>query len=215
MITTVLFDFGGVFTPSPFAAARTEGSVLGHDPEVVIEIIFGRYDTDTDHPWHRLERGEVSLEAARSDIIGIAAAQGIELDPFEALRHMASKEHDEEPFIERARRLRADGYRTGLITNNVAEFRDAWRTMIPVDELFEIVVDSCEVGMRKPDPRVFHLALERLDADPTTTVFLDDFDGNVRAAQALGMHAILVGADRHAAVAELDALLERFPHTGV
>ena len=211
VITTVLFDFGGVFTPSPFAAARSGGSVLGHDPEVVIEIIFGKYDDDNDHPWHRLERGEVSLADARAQIMADARSRGFELDPFDALAGMASKEHDEEPFIERARRLRADGYRTGLITNNVAEFRDHWRKMVPVDELFEIVIDSCEVGMRKPDPRVFHLALDHFGAAPEATAFLDDFEGNIAAASALGLHGILVGDDRHAAVAALDDLLARYP----
>ena len=60
----VLFDYGGVFTISPFAAVGDRGADLGVDPKLLVDTIFGPYDSDTDHPWHRLERGEVSLEAA-------------------------------------------------------------------------------------------------------------------------------------------------------
>ena len=88
------------------------------------------------------------------------------------------------------------GYRTGIITNNVREFGDGWRALIPVDELFEFVVDSSHVGVRKPDPRIFALALEQLGCpDPASCVFLDDHPANVAAARALGMLAIHVGPD--------------------
>ncbi len=209
MITTVLFDFGGVFTPSPFTAVRTGGAIMGHDPDEVLAVIFGAYDRDTDHPWHRLERGEITLALCREQLIALASAQGLDIDPFHALRGMGAGERHEEPFVARTLRLRAEGYRTGLITNNVAEFKDGWRSLLPVDELFEIVVDSCEVGMRKPDPRIFAMALQQLgNASPNETVFLDDFQGNIDAATALGMHGILVGDDRAAAVDLLDALLD-------
>ena len=107
--------------------------------------------------------------------------------------------------VERARALRAGGHRLGMITNNVAEFRELWRAMLPLDELFDVVIDSSEVGMRKPDPRIFHLALERLGGvDPARSVFLDDYPGNVVAAEAVGMHGILVEADHQPAIARLD-----------
>ena len=73
----------------------------------------------------------------------------------------------------------------------------------------DVVVDSSEEGIRKPDPRIFTLTLERLGVvDATRAVFLDDFDGNVAAAAALGMHTILVGPDPHPAMTELLALLD-------
>ena len=78
----------------------------------------------------------------------------------------------------------------------MAEFREFWRAMLPLDELFDVVIDSSEVGMRKPDPRIFHLALESLGGvEPGRAVFLDDYPGNVVAAQSVGMHAILVETD--------------------
>jgi putative hydrolase of the HAD superfamily len=110
--------------------------------------------------------------------------------------------------VERTRRLRVEGYRTALITNNVAEFREYWRAMLPLDELFDVVIDSSEVGMRKPDPRIFELALTQLGGiDPTRSVFLDDYPGNITAAEALGMHGVLVEATYDDAIRRLDAIL--------
>ena len=103
--------------------------------------------------------------------------------------------------------LRSHGLRTALVTNNVREFGDGWRSLVPVDELFDVVIDSSHAGVRKPDPRIFRLALDALDVTPEQSLFLDDFPGNIAAAGALGMRGILVGTDRLAAIAELDTLL--------
>ena len=77
-IRAVLFDFGGVFTESPFAALDELSEELGVAPRELLDIVFGPYHEDTDHPWHRLERGELSLEDAREQIIEIGAAENIE-----------------------------------------------------------------------------------------------------------------------------------------
>ncbi len=208
MIEAVLFDFGGVFTGSPFHAVRESDTIAGYDPELVVELVFGPYDRDTDHPWHRLERGEVSLGDARELLVELARERGVDIDPFDALKGMAVDGSATEEFVERTRRLRDEGYRTALVTNNIREFSDGWRKLIPVDELFEVVVDSSMIGMRKPDARIFQHALAALGGiAPEHSVFLDDFQGNVDAAVALGMHGILVGADRLAAIPQLDALL--------
>jgi epoxide hydrolase-like predicted phosphatase len=203
----VVFDFGGVFTQSPFEAVRLHGDELGADPEVVLAVLFGDYDQDTDHPWHRLERGEIALSAARSEINDLAAARGLEFDPFGAFAKFGTGGHMADAMVERTRRLRSDGVRTALVTNNVREFGDGWRSLVPVDELFEVVIDSSHAGVRKPDPRIFRLALDALDVTPEQSLFLDDFPGNVAAANTLGMRGILVGTDRLAAIAELDTLL--------
>ena len=82
------------------------------------------------------------------------------------------------------------------------------RDRIPVDELFDFVVDSSSVGVRKPDPKIFEIALGQLDGiDPAETVFLDDYHANVEAARSMGMQAITVTDDLEAVIAELDALL--------
>jgi epoxide hydrolase-like predicted phosphatase len=190
----VLFDFGGVFIDSPFAAAETGAAELGVPFEQLSGIVFGPYDRDTDHPWHRLERGELDLRAARREIGRLAREAGIEgLDPLGVLASLATSGGVREFVVDLVREVRASGRRTGIVTNNVAEFGTYWRSMLPLDELFDDVVDSSEVGLRKPSPEIFHLACERLEVTAERAVFLDDFEGNVAGARAAGLHAICCG----------------------
>jgi epoxide hydrolase-like predicted phosphatase len=208
-IDAVLFDFGGVFTDSPFDAVRAMGEAMGAPIDDVLDIVFGSYDQDTDHVWHRCERGELDLQATRAAITEAGRERGLEIDLFEMLKYMASDGGPRELVIERTRQLRTDGYRTALVTNNVVEFREFWRPMVPLDELFDVVIDSSEVGVRKPDPRIYHLTLEQLGGvSPTRSVFLDDYPGNVEAARRLGMHGIVVETDPAPALAALDRLLQ-------
>jgi len=207
MYEAVLFDFGGVFTQSPFEVVRLHGEEIGADPELILEVLFGPYDRDEDHPWHRLERGEVALDDALAEIRTLADAAGLGIDPFSAFAKFGTGGTMADAMVERTRRLRADGYRTALITNNVKEFGDGWRGLIPVDELFEVVIDSSHAGVRKPDPAIFALATDALGIAPERCVFLDDFAGNITAAEALGIRGILVGADRLAAITALDEAL--------
>jgi len=208
-IDAVLFDFGGVFTTSPFDAAEELGASLGAAPGRVLEIVFGPYHQDTDHPWHRLERGEIPLVEARDAIIALGRAEGIDADPFRLFALMAGGGGARAPMVERAQRIVAHGYRTALVTNNAHEFRESWRRLVPADELFQVIVDSSEVGVRKPDPRIFELALARLGGiPPERALFLDDAASNVAAAEKLGIRSVLVRSDLSDALAALDALLE-------
>ena len=205
-IQAVLFDFGGVFMASPFAAVRAFAERLGIAPERAVELLFGTYDLDTDHPWHRLERGEVTLIDARQAILELGAPEH-RIDLFEALGSLRDPSIRPD-MVQVARDARAAGVKTAIVTNNVREFGDAWRGMLPVDELFDAVIDSAHVGIRKPDPRIFRLALERLGGPaPEEAVFLDDFHGNVAAAERLGLRGILVEEDHRPAIAALRALL--------
>jgi epoxide hydrolase-like predicted phosphatase len=205
----VLLDFGGVFTPSPFDAFEAAAAQLGAPPAQVLELVFGPYDRDTDHPWHRLERGELDFGETRRDIMSRAADAGLELDPLRILAGMAMGGGVRQQLVERVRALRRDAYRTALVTNNAREFGASWRPLLPLDELFDAVVDSSEVGVRKPDPRIFALALERVGGIPASRcIFLDDYEGNVEAAERLGMAGIRVDEDVDAAIAALDRLLE-------
>ena len=202
----VLFDFGGVFTDSPFDALDALGEELGADPAILMEVVFGPYHEDTDHPWHRLERGEVELVRAREEILALGKERGIHADPFE-LFAIVGRSGARPELVDRVHSLRTKGLRTALVTNNVKEFRQAWRSMLAVDELFDVILDSSEIGIRKPDPRIFHLALEQLDIAPGEAIFLDDYASNVHAAEALGIRGVLVEADPSSALAALDALL--------
>ena len=204
----VLFDFGGVFTPSPFGAFESVARELGVEPGVVLEIVFGPYELDTDHPWHRLERGELGLGDARAEIMKLAEARGLRLDPIQVLVRMSGGGKTRETLVARTRALRSEGYRTALVTNNAREFGPSWRNLLPLAELFDAVVDSSEVGVRKPDPAIFSLALHELGGiAPEHAVFLDDFPGNVAAARRLGMHGVLVEDDPSGALAELERLV--------
>ena len=108
--------------------------------------------------------------------------------------------------VDRTRALRGEGYKTALVTNNFAEVRQAWRQMMPLAELFDVVVDSCEVGMRKPDPAIWQHTLGLLGVDAAQAAFLDDHPANVAAAEQLGMTGVVVTADIAAAVSAVDRL---------
>jgi putative hydrolase of the HAD superfamily len=207
-IEAVVFDLGGVFTDSPFEAIRAMGADQGAEFEEAVHIVFGPYDTDTDHPWHRAERGELDIASTRHEIRQLGLERGFEIDLFDMLKYMASDGGVRHTMVDRARSLRDDGFRTGLLTNNVAEFREFWRPLLPLSDLFDVVIDSSEVGMRKPDHRIFRLVLEQLGGVAAeATVFLDDYEGNVVAARALGMHGIVVGVDPDPALVELAEVL--------
>lgn len=209
-LEAALFDFGGVFTESPFGAAESLGAELGAPPGRLLELVFGPYHADTDHPWHRLERGEIGFLDAREEILALGRAAGLDADPLRVFQKMgmAGGGGVREAMVERVRRLRGAGVRTALVTNNAREFRERWRALLPADELFEHVVDSSEVGVRKPDPQIFRIALACLgNPAPERTLFLDDFEGNVSAARELGLRALLVEADPGPTLAALDALL--------
>jgi putative hydrolase of the HAD superfamily len=209
VIEAALFDYGGVFTPSPFAAVEALGIELGAAPGLLVEVVFGAYDSDTDHPWHRLERGELELVAARDAILALGAEKGLRADLWDFLRAMGSLEGGiRQVVVDRVRRLKQSGIRTAVVTNNVAEFSEHWRKTLPLTELFDAVIDSSEVGCRKPAEKIFRLALDLLGVrSPERAVFLDDFPGNVAAARRMGMHAILVEDDPAGALAELDRLI--------
>ncbi len=208
----VLFDFGGVFTDSPFHAVHAFGEDLGIDSGEVTDLVFGSYERDGDHPWHRLERGEISLESARELILAASEERGTPVDIYELFMRMAGNNagaDSKQPLVERVRGLKQEGYALGIITNNVVEFGDGWRGLVPVDELFDFVVDSSSVGLRKPDPRIFQLAIEQLGGiEPGRTVYLDDYQANVDVACDLGMHGITVGPDVAETVRDLDAVLQ-------
>jgi epoxide hydrolase-like predicted phosphatase len=207
-IEAVLFDFNGVLTTSPFAHMAALGTDSGVDGQVVLDLMLGPYDEDTDHAWHRFERGEITAQEYGVDLFERAMAADLQLD-FSSLANMMSRLDVHDVVVERIRQLRSDGYRTGLVTNNVKEASKQWRELVPVDELFDVIVDSSEVGMRKPNPAIFRHALELLGGiAPERAVFLDDAPGNVSGARAAGLHGILVdAADPERALAELELFL--------
>lgn len=205
----MLFDLHGVVTSSPWAALADVGTGVGTgavEQAAVLAVLLGDYTVDGDHPWHRLERGEIGLAQYAAAVTAIAAGAGIELD-FSRLRGFNERMTVNVRVVQRIAALRASGVRTALVTNNVREMASGWRRLVDADALFDVVVDSSAVGVRKPNPAIFELTLARLGGvPPSRAVFLDDAPGNVAAAQVAGLHAILV-EDVEEALAHLDAFL--------
>ena len=207
-VDAVIFDLGGVIMrnggPSDFTRRYPN-----HDPAIVAEIVMGPHHLDTDHQWHRVERGEITLAECRAitkqklDEAGIVAtvppnqpAPGGSLFQFELNDEMVTFIYD----------LKAAGIPIGILTNNVREFRDLWWPLMDFSSVFDTIVDSHEVGIRKPNPAIYHLTIERLNASPQRTAFLDDLRANVDAANSLGMHGIHVEPDASHAIAAARAL---------
>ncbi len=207
----ILFDFSGVMVSSAFDALGRHASDHGMSEDEFLEFLLGPYAEDGDHAWHRAERGEIGILDWATDTMARAEEAGMGLD----LSFMASMLGDLEVYdvmVEAAREVRRAGCRTALVTNNIAEGRDSWRPMLPLDDLFDDVIDSSEVGLRKPNPEIYLLALQRLGTvdgrpiEPSRAVMLDDHPGNCAGALAAGLHAIQV-TDPAVAADELRALL--------
>jgi epoxide hydrolase-like predicted phosphatase len=95
--------------------------------------------------------------------------------------------------VDLVREFREAGAKTAVVTNNIREFADYWKPMLPLDELFDDVVDSSEVGVRKPNAAIFSLACERLGVPPGRTLFVDDYEGNIVGAKAAGLFGVCCG----------------------
>jgi putative hydrolase of the HAD superfamily len=200
----VVFDLSGVVIASAFDAIAD--CVSGAPRDEALALLLGPYDEDTDHVWHRVERGEVPIADWIAWIGAETAAAGITVD-WDAFGSMMGRLTVHDVVVDRIRGLRAEGYATALCTNNVKEGSQSWRALVPVDDLFDAVVDSSEVGLRKPDARIYLHTLGLIGiADPGRAVFLDDHPGNVAGAERAGLAGLLV-ADPVEAIAALDVLL--------
>jgi putative hydrolase of the HAD superfamily len=202
-IDAALFDFGGVLVRE--GSVNDFARIAPHaDPAVVLSHAIGAYHEDDDHPWHRVERGELDMAEWYTLTVAALAEAGIEVVvPSSGSVAFTANE----PVVDAVRAVRAAGGRTAVVTNNVRELTHTWRPVLPLDELFDTVVDSCEVGLRKPNPAIYRLACERLGVAPERAVLLDDIESNLRGAEVAGLRGIHVGPDPTPAVEALRALL--------
>jgi putative hydrolase of the HAD superfamily len=184
-------DVGGVLTTPLPAAFAAFGDHAGIPLEALGRAVATVAEDDGVHPIHELELGRAT-EADVLDRIGgaLAAELGRPVAMHEfAARYWAALGPNE-AMLDLAARVRAAGYRTALLTNNVREWEPRWRSIFAVDELFEVVVDSAFVGLRKPDPAIYRLTCARLGLEPAACLFVDDLEPNVEAARALGLGAV-------------------------
>jgi putative hydrolase of the HAD superfamily len=204
-IDAAFFDLGGVVTVSGSPRellARYEGADLE-----TLTIAFLGPDEDGEHPWHRAERGEISIIDAWTLVQSILAEQGITERGDAPPRPGNDAWTINPPVVDVVTELRDHGVRTSLVTNNVAELRSRWWGVLPFEDLFDDIVDSHEVGLRKPSPAIYELAMRRVGLDdPSRGVFLDDAARNVAGARAVGLLAILVEVDPQPAINALRAL---------
>jgi len=191
-ITTVISDFGGVLTTpliQSFAAVQDE---TGVQFEELGDAMTRIQEEDGRHPLFELETGRLSetdFLRKLGDALEPALGHRPELHRFREIYFDAL--HPNEPMIDLMRQAKERGYRMGLLTNNVREWEPVWRTMLPVDEIFEVVVDSGFVGCRKPDREIYDLTLERMGGpSPEECLFIDDTDVNCTTATELGMSAV-------------------------
>jgi len=207
-IRAVLWDFGGVILSSPFEAFRSYEKEIGL-PE---DFIRGLNACNPDeNAWAKMERNEVSLAGFVTLFEAEARAAGHEIDGWRVLRSISG---DIRPrMVEALRRCKAH-FRVACITNNMKAGEGPGMARSPakaaavaeVLSLFEHVFESSKLGWRKPDPRIYSHACERLGVAPETCIYLDDLGINLKPARALGMRTIKVG-DPDTAISELESLV--------
>jgi epoxide hydrolase-like predicted phosphatase len=184
-------DFGGVLTNRLIEAFAAFQDSTGISPEQLGRAMQRVGERDGEYPLYRLERGELSEPQFLEQLSwGLEQELGHtpKLHGFREIYFAAL--HGNDPMLDLMRELRDRGYRLAILTNNVREWEELWRAKLPVDEIFELVVDSAWVGMRKPEPEIYELTLGRLGVPAELTLFVDDNELNVEAARALGMQAV-------------------------
>lgn len=196
----VLWDFGGVILESPFDAFSRYERENGLPADFLRGLNARDHDTNA---WARLERNEVSMDDFCLLFEAEAAAAGYPIDARTVLSLLSGAIRPE--MVTAVRRC-AERIPTGMITNNFVGFADAQPRdgVAEVLALFHVVIESSQVGLRKPDPRIYELACAELGVEPNETVFLDDLGVNLKPARALGMTTIKV-TDPAVALRELEA----------
>ena len=197
MIRAAIFDVGGVLTTSPVEAIR-RFEVESGLPRAALRPALA----SEDGAWSRFEKSEITADEFVIAFEEEAAELGYEVDAaglLAAFLHGLTI-HDE--MVAASQELRKH-VKVGCITNNVTREEEPRSPPLVLEDLFDVVIESSKVGLRKPDPAIYLLACERLGVAPEETVFLDDFGVNLKAARELGMTTIKV-EDPATALEELE-----------
>jgi epoxide hydrolase-like predicted phosphatase len=208
-VEAIISDFGGVLTSS------LEGSFLAFSASsgVPLEELGRAMATVGErlgaNPLFELETGRLS----EADFLAAIGAQLTE----QLSRPIDMRKFGEQYFahlqpndamIDYMRTLRKRGYKLAICTHNVREWEHRWRAMLPVEEIFDVVVDSAFVGTRKPEPRIYELTLERLGVTAPASLMIDDIEINCDGARAVGMRAVHFRSTEQAIGAIETALLD-------
>ncbi|MHB8328871.1 MAG: HAD-IA family hydrolase [Acidimicrobiales bacterium] len=202
-VDAVLFDFGGVLAGSPFDAFARYEETEGLPGNFIRSLNATNHH---DNAWARLERNELTFEDFCDEFEAEAEAAGGRLDARSLFATLSGEIRPE--MIEAVRRCRKC-FKTGLLTNNFVTPLSGTTQGTALRELlqlFDVVVESSVVGIRKPDPRFYELACHELGVEPSRSVFLDDLGVNLKPARAMGMVTIKV-EDPATALCELEAVV--------
>jgi putative hydrolase of the HAD superfamily len=204
MIRAVLWDFGGVLTTSPFEAFARFERERGYPAGFIRTLNATNPDSNA---WARFERGQIGVAEFDRLFAAEASAAGHALRGLEVLPLIAGDLRPE--MVEALRRCKKQ-FKTACLTNNFqsadAQPDPGVRRMDGLRELFDVVIESSRLGVRKPDPRFYRHALEVLGVGADECVFLDDLGVNLKPARALGMRTIKV-ASADQALADLESAL--------
>jgi putative hydrolase of the HAD superfamily len=206
-IEAVITDFGGVLT-SPLLDSFTHFQASSGIPlEALGEAMAAVAAREGANPLFELETGrmtEASFLRALSVELTSALGREIELNGF-GEQYFESL-HPNGALIDYMRELRERGYKLAICTNNVREWEQLWRAKLPVEEIFDVVVDSAFVGTRKPEPWIYEITLQRLGVAAPAALLIDDVEINCTAARELGIPAIWFRSTEQA-VEEIEAAL--------
>src|SRR5512138_1739769 len=192
-LRAVIFDLGGVVVGSPLHAIADYERDLGIPAGFVNRHVVA---TGAAGAWSRLERGEVGLQDFYALFDAECAAAGQALCARTMMERIGAAAQPRAGMLAAIGAIRARGLRTAALTNNW--IGDGARERDWLGALFDVVVESAVEGLRKPDPRIYRIALERLGVAPHETVFLDDIGRNLKPARELGMTTIKVDGETQA-----------------
>ena len=197
----VIFDLGGVVLGSPLHAIAAYEREIGIPEGFVNRVVVEAGPTGA---WSRLERGELSMAAFYPAFEADCEARGHGISGEDLMGRVGEAAQPRPAMLEAVRRIRARPLVATALTNNwVSEDGSGTGILRPH---FDFFIESSVVGLRKPDPRIYHHTCELMGVPPEESIFLDDIGGNLKPARALGMHTLKVD-DPDSALAELSTLL--------
>ena len=206
MFQAVIWDFGGVFTSSPFEAFARYERERGLPDNLIRQINSAN---PLENAWARFERSELDLAAFDVEFAKEARALGHKVPGKDIIALLAGDFRPD--VIEALRRIKRADYKTGCITNNVPSNQTGsgdGRSLYAreIMEMFDHVIESSKIGIRKPNPRIYEMMCETLGVVPEACVYLDDLGMNLKPAKAMGMATIKVESGSQA-IAELEKAL--------
>jgi len=204
-VRAIVSDFGGVLTTPLLGSFERVQDEIKIPAESLGKALGAAAKQRGDNPLFELERGEIE-EVEFLELLSIHLEPELGHRPhLHRFREVYFDALDpNEPMIELMRELKAGGLKMAMLTNNVREWESLWRSMMPVDEIFEEVVDSAFVGCRKPEGQIYRLTLERIGMAAEECLFVDDIPVNCAGAEKAGMKAVHF-RDNEQAIAEIRA----------